>query len=41
MLAASVATLTGRKTILDTDMEALETLGYGFKEVIEPKYDKK
>lgn len=33
-LATAITTLTGRKTLTDQDMKALETLGFKFEEVL-------
>jgi hypothetical protein len=35
-LAETIQTLTGRKTLLDSDIKALTTLGFTFKEVLKP-----
>jgi len=35
-LANTIATLTGRKTLLDSDVKALEKLGFVLKEVLRP-----
>lgn len=35
-MAAIITKLTGRKTLLDSDFEALEALGFTFKAVLNP-----
>lgn len=35
-LAATIGKLTGRKTLLESDFEALKALGFTFKQVLKP-----
>jgi len=36
-LAQAITTLTGRKTLTDQDMKALESLGFTFEQVLNTK----
>lgn len=35
-MSATISKLTGRKTLLTSDFEALKSLGFTFKQVIKP-----
>ena len=35
-LAGIISTLTGRKTLLESDFEALKALGFTFEQVLKP-----
>lgn len=36
-VAEAISTLTGRKTLSDSDIQALEVLGFEFEQVIKPE----